>query len=131
MHARHAPACSRPSAACRPARATGVYVEGTAISVGVTLTAYHKGVFQFSVCRMEGTSEAAEQAQFTQECLDRHVLVRSTAQCSKRAAQAASRTCVRMGKSSKAVGLIGPRNAPPAAGCTRPPAAHPLAPLLS
>ena len=50
------------------------WVEGSVVSVSSTLTAFHRGRLGFRVCRIEGTSVAAEAAQLTEACLEANVL---------------------------------------------------------
>ena len=50
------------------------WVEGSVVSVSSTLTAFHRGRLGYRVCRVEGTSVAAETAQLTEACLEANVL---------------------------------------------------------
>jgi hypothetical protein len=45
------------------------------MTAAVLLSAYHKGRFQFRVCRVDGTSPQEEREQLTDACLDQHILV--------------------------------------------------------
>ena len=45
------------------------------MTAAVLLSAYHKGRFQFRVCRVNGTSPQEEREQLTDACLDQHILV--------------------------------------------------------
>lgn len=46
------------------------YVEASTVEMEVTLTAHHRGHFEFKACPVESTSEAPEQ-----ECFDRYPLM--------------------------------------------------------
>lgn len=45
------------------------YVEGSEIDIETTITAYHKGHFEFKVCALDSSNDVADQ-----DCFDRHPL---------------------------------------------------------
>jgi hypothetical protein len=53
------------------------YKEGQVIELNVFVTAYHKGNFEFSICKIDGTRAEDEASQLTQGCLDEHKLVQA------------------------------------------------------
>ena len=50
------------------------YTEGQVADLNVVLTAYHKGYFEFRICKIEGTAASDEASQLNEGCLDKHVL---------------------------------------------------------
>lgn len=50
------------------------YTEGQIIELDVVLTAYHKGDFDFRICKIQGTSAEDEASQLTEGCLNLNVL---------------------------------------------------------
>ncbi|KAL4857482.1 Peptidyl-prolyl cis-trans isomerase FKBP13 [Chlorella vulgaris] len=58
-------------------RPTAVLREGSVVYLNVTVTAFHKGRFEFRICRVDGTDVASEKAQLTEACLDQHALVQA------------------------------------------------------
>jgi hypothetical protein len=50
------------------------FTSGDVIDLEVVLTAYHKGEFDFRICKINGITEEDETNQLTEECLDQHQL---------------------------------------------------------
>lgn len=50
-------------------------MEGQVVEFDVAITAYHKGRFSFRVCRINGKGNLREQADLTEDCLNKNILV--------------------------------------------------------
>ncbi|KDD72946.1 hypothetical protein H632_c2704p0, partial [Helicosporidium sp. ATCC 50920] len=55
----------------------GTWTEGSDITLEVVLTAFHMGRFGFRICKIEGNSPEAEREQLTEECFNKHILLRA------------------------------------------------------
>jgi hypothetical protein len=51
-------------------RPTATFKEGDVVEFSVTMTMYHKGRFQFRICRVVGSDPGAERSQLTESCLN-------------------------------------------------------------
>ena len=55
-------------------QSAAVYEQGQIITLNVRLTAYHKGFFEFRICKINGASAQDEAQQLTEDCFDQHWL---------------------------------------------------------